>query len=165
MRRFVSILSVLAFVGVVACGGGNEGDATRKALQLDADKYAIAEVETTWHKATTLKDIDLMMSLWHDDGIMQVGDLTYTGKAQVRQFFETTASPFKPENNWLSDHPAYKMIITVDGDKGTLYFECHFVDVKTREVKAVVAADLRLERVNGNWLITHNVAATPILSA
>ena len=37
---------------------------------------------------------------------------------------------FQPENHWVSDTPAYKIRITVNGDKGTLYFECHYVDSK-----------------------------------
>ena len=38
----------------------------------------------------------------------------------------------------MSDTPAYKIRITASGDKGTLYFECHYVDVKTQKVVSVV---------------------------
>ncbi len=36
-----------------------------------------------------------------------------------------------PETHWVSDHPAYKVEITVNGDRGTLHFECHYVDYET----------------------------------
>ena len=53
----------------------------------------------------------------------------------------------------------------MDGDKGTLYFECHYVDVATKQVVAVVSADQDVARINGTWLITHLVSATPDLSS
>ena len=31
-------------------------------------------------------------------------------------------------NNWISETPIYKVRITVNGDRGTLYFECHYVN-------------------------------------
>ena len=40
---------------------------------------------------------------------------------------------FDPANTWISDHPAYKLEVTVNGDRGTLHFECHFVDAETSE--------------------------------
>jgi ketosteroid isomerase-like protein len=167
MRKLLGIVCCLVVLGTAACG--SDGDAPNAAeirdLRQKADHFAIAKIEETWHKATTLKDIDLMMSLWADRGILHVGSLTYTGKDQIRDFFATKASPFKKENNWISDHPAYKMVITVDGDDATLYFECHFVDVASRTVKAVIGADLRLERIKGKWLITNNVSASPALAA
>ena len=63
----------------------------------------------------------------------------------------------------MSDTPAYKIRITANGDKGTLYFECHYVDVKTGKVVSVVAADQNVQRINGKWLITSAAAATPTL--
>jgi ketosteroid isomerase-like protein len=105
-----------------------------------------------------------MMSLWADDATFTVGSQTYTGKDQIRNFFMTTAAPFKPENNWVSETPEYKLRVTIEGDRGTLYFECHYVDVATRAVKAVVSADQDVARIDGRWLITKSVAATPELS-
>ena len=48
---------------------------------------------------------------------------------------------FQPDNALVSDHPAYKLKVTVNGDKGTLYFECHYVDIETGKVAALTAAD------------------------
>ena len=63
-------------------------------------------------------------------------------------------------NNWISDHPAYKMLTTVNGDRGTLHFECHFVDAKTGAVVAVTAGDADVARIDGQWLITNFVGGT-----
>ena len=103
------------------------------------------------------------MSLWANDATATLGGETYTGKAQIRNFFETKAAPFQPQNHWVSETPAYKIRVTVNGDKGTLYFECHYVDAKTRQVVAVVSADQDVAKINGQWLITKLVSATPTL--
>src|SRR5205823_10171436 len=149
---------------LIACGSGQD-TSTQQALQKQADTYAIQQIEVNWHKASSTKDIDLMMSLWADDATFTVGATTYTGKDQIRNFFSTTAAPFKPENHWVSDTPEYKLRVTVDGDTGTLYFECHYVDAKTKKVVAVVGADQDVAKINGHWLITHLVSASPALSA
>jgi SnoaL-like protein len=104
-----------------------------------------------------------MMTLWAPDATFNIGTDTLTGKAQIRKFFETKAGPFQPQNHWLSDTPAYKIRATVNGDKGTLYFECHYVDYKTGEVASVVGADQNVQKINGKWLITSSAAATPTL--
>jgi hypothetical protein len=45
-----------------------------------------------------------------------------------------------------------------------LYFECHYVDVKTGKVVSVVGADQNVQRIDGKWLITTLAAATPTLT-
>ena len=105
-----------------------------------------------------------MMSLWAPDATFNNGSDTLTGKAEIRKFFETTAGPFRPENHWLSDTPAYKIRVTVNGDKGTLYFECHYVDTETQKVVNVVGADQNVQKINGKWLITSSASATPTLT-
>jgi hypothetical protein len=144
---------------VAACGGS--GGAGQSDIQKQADLYAIEQIEATWHKAASTHDVDLMMSLWADNATFTVGTRQLTGKDQIRAFFANEAAPFKAENNWISETPAYKIRATVDGDKGTLYFECHYVDVPTRTVKAVVGSDQDVERIAGKWVITRSVAATP----
>ena len=44
--------------------------------------------------------------------------------------------------HWVSDHPAYKVEITVNGDRGTLHFECHYVDIENDDVASVTPCDL-----------------------
>ena len=78
-----------------------------------------------------------MMSLWAPSATLTVGPgQTAAGKNEIRRFWLTKATVFKPENRWLSDTPAYKIHITVNGDRGTLSFQCHYIDLKTG--KAVV---------------------------
>jgi hypothetical protein len=71
---------------------------------------------------------------------------------------------FKPENRWISDTAAYKTRLTANGDRGTLYFECHYIDMKTRTVAAVTGADQEVARINGRWMITNMVGGSPTLS-
>jgi len=157
--RWLSVAVLLASVAVTACSGS--GGSNTSDLQRQADLYAIDQIEATWHKAASTHDVDLMMSLWADNATFTLGTRQLTGKDQIRAFFTTEAAPFKAANNWISETPAYKIRTTVDGDKGTLYFECHYIDVATKTVKSVVGSDQKVARIDGKWLITESVAATP----
>jgi hypothetical protein len=53
----------------------------------------------------------------------------------------------------------------VDGDKGTLYFECHEINGKTHKLLAVVGQELDVGRIHGNWLITKSVGSSPGLGS
>jgi ketosteroid isomerase-like protein len=159
----VGLGGLVMALSISACGGSDESSASQQTQEA-ADKYAIEQIESDWHKASSTKDVDLMMSLWAPDATFNNGSDTLTGKAEIRKFFETTAGPFRPENHWLSDTPAYKIRVTVNGDKGTLYFECHYVDTETQKVVNVVGADQNVQKINGRWLITSLAAATPTLS-
>ena len=164
MRRLV-IIGVTLGIALIACGSSSSQDsAAQAALQKAADTQAINQIEVNWHKASSTKDLDLMMSLWADNATFTVGTQTYTGKAEIRTFFATKAGPFRPENVWISETPAYKLRITVDGDNGTLYFECHYVDAASRQVKSLVGANLTVARIAGRWQITSSRSATVILS-
>lgn len=162
--KWMAILGAGAVLALPACGGSGSPSADQEQLQREADTYAIDEIERTWHKASSTQDVDLMMSIWAPDATFNIGTETLAGKDQIRSFFATKAGPFQPGNHWVSDTPAYKVRITVNGDKGTLYFECHYVDVKTGKVVSVVAADQNVQRIDGNWLITSAAAATPELT-
>jgi hypothetical protein len=105
-----------------------------------------------------------MMTVWAPDATFTVGGEPYVGKAQIRKFFEG-AGPFQPGNDWVSDTPAYKIRITANGDKGTLYFECHYIDAATGKVVNIVAADQDVQRIDGKWLITTSAAAPATLKA
>jgi ketosteroid isomerase-like protein len=166
--RNVSLILVLGIVltlSLTACGGSSsETSAATQALQKQSDLYAIDGIEKTWHKASSTHNVDLMMSIWAPDSTFTIGPTTLTGKAQIRDFFAQKAAPFQAANHWVSDTPAYKIRITVNGDRGTLYFECHYIDVKTQKVMSVVAADQNVQRINGKWLITNASGASPTLS-
>ena len=155
-------LAVLVIL-LAACTGSPAESVRAQAIQEDADLYQIGEIEKKWHQATSTHDIDLMMSLWAEGATFTVdAGRTLTGKAAIREFWLTT-KPFQPENNWVSETPAYKLRASVHGDKGTLYFECHYVDPATKMVVGVVGADQQVARINGEWLVTSNVGASPIL--
>jgi len=83
------------------------------------------------------------------------------GKAQIRAFFMHKAGPFKPKHQWVSETPPTRSGSRQNGDKGTLYFECHYADVKTGKVVNTVAADQNVQKINGKWLITSS-AASPV---
>ncbi|TML23541.1 MAG: nuclear transport factor 2 family protein [Actinobacteria bacterium] len=157
------LVGLVLTLSLTACGGSSQNSASNQTVQRDADLYAIDQIERVWHKASSTKNVDLMMTLWAPDATFDNGTATLTGKAEIRKFFETKAAPFQPVNHWLSDTPAYKIRTTVNGDKGTLYFECHYIDTKTQKVAAVVGADQNVQKINGKWLIVSSAAATPIL--
>jgi len=160
MKRMAVLGLALALV-VAACGGSGKKSGATAELQHQADMFAIDQIEKTWHKASSTHNVDLMMSLWAPDATFVIGTETLSGKKQIRDFFEHKAAPFQPQNHWVSETPAYKMRTTVNGDKGTLYFECHYVDVATAKLMIVVSADQNVQKIDGKWLITNGVAATP----
>jgi ketosteroid isomerase-like protein len=163
--RTLSITGGLAAVVILlAACGGSPASSTEPDAQREADLYHVTQIERDWHEATSTQDIDLMMSLWAPDATFTVASgKTLTGKDAIRSFW-LEAPVFQPENHWVSETPAYKLRATVNGDKGTLYFECHYVDPETEMVVAVTAADQQVARINGEWLITNNVGANPILT-
>lgn len=165
MRMLVigSVLGALV-ISLAACGGSSSGSASEQDTKRQADLYAIGQIEKTFHKGMSKKDIDLFMSIWAPDATFTGGPgRTMAGKAQIRDHWLAT-KPFQPGIQWVSETPAYKIRATVDGDRGTLYFECHFVDVRTRVAEAISAADAQVARIDGRWLITNLVGASATLS-
>jgi hypothetical protein len=84
---------------------------------------------------------------------------TVAGREQIRQVWLKSVA-FQSETHWLSDHPAYKLKATVDGDRGTLHFECHFIDVENGKVAALTAGNLDVAKIDGRWLITNFLGST-----
>jgi ketosteroid isomerase-like protein len=164
MRRIATAGLVLT-VSLTACGGSATNPTAGAQTQKQADYYAIDQIERTWHKASSTKNVDLMMTVWAPNATFSVGPETLSGKKQIRGFFVHKAGPFQPGNHWVSETPAYKIRITANGDNGTLYFECHYVDVKTGKVVNVVAADQDVKKIGGKWLITSSSAAPATLGS
>ena len=166
MRRFVfgGVLGVFVIsVVLVACGGSGT-DSTGDQSQRVQDMWEIDQIEKDFHQATTEKNIDLMLSLYAPNATMTVGPgATATGLDEIRRFWLEESSPFKAENEWVSDHPAYKLEIHVNGDRGTLHFECHYLDVETDAIAAITTADFDVARIDGKWLITNMVGGTTVL--
>ena len=147
-------------VALSACGGSSSSPAAEDAMQRESDMYAISQIEKKFHQAISKKDIRLMAGLFAPNATGTFGPgRTVAGRAHIRDVWLESVA-WKPETHWLSDHPAYKLKVTVDGDRGTLHFECHFVDVDTGKVAAVTAGNLDVAKVGGRWLITNFLGST-----
>ena len=161
----VVAVAVGMLVGALAASGGSSASSTsEQEMRRNADRWEIDRLEKNFHRATTKKNIDLMMSLYAPNATFTFPGSTAVGKKQIRQFWLTKSLAFLPENNWISDTAAYKVRISVNGDRGTLFFECHYIDAKTQELKAVTAADGDVARINGRWLITSIAGSSATLS-
>jgi ketosteroid isomerase-like protein len=161
MRGALGVLLVV----LAACGGSSTSPDTQQRLQREADYWEIDQIEKNFHKATTLKDIDLLMSLWAPNATLSIGpELTASGKDEIRRMWLEEGTAFQPGTHLISDHPAYKVKVTVSGDRGTLHFECHYVDFETGEMVLVTEADLDVARIDGRWLITNMVGGSTELT-
>ena len=161
MRAAIVGAAVAALV--VAGAGYGWGSGSSFGVSKRADLYSIEQIEVTWHRAASKKNLDLMMTLWAPNATFTLGGKTYRGKPAIRDAL-SKAGPFQPQNHWISDTAAYKIRATVHGNTGTLYFECHYIDVDTGKVAAVVGADQDVQKFNGKWLITKLIGSSPTLS-
>lgn len=161
MKRLLASVALIG-VGVLIAGAGAWGKGSGPSVRTLADKYQIDQIEKTWHKAASRKNLDLIMTLWAPNATFTIAGQTYRGKKAIRQVF-AKAGPFQPQNDWESDTPAYKIRITVNGNRGTLYFECHYIDVDTGKVAATVGADQDVRKINGKWLITKLISSSVTL--
>ena len=164
-----TLLAGWALAGLVValatgCGGTGSASTADATMQKEANLYEIDQIEAKFHKATSTQNLNLMMSLFAPGAVFNVDQQALTGKAQIRHWFATENKAFKPGNHWESDTPSYKLRATVNGDKGTLYFECHYIDPKTKQVVAYVGVDHDVQKINGKWLIVNSVASKPKLS-
>ena len=160
MRTLIGGALVALTLALSACGGSSSNSASEEALQQKSDLYEISQIERSFHQAISRKDIGMMVGLFsaHATGTFRPGQ-TVSGKEQIRSvWLKSTA--WKPQTHWLSDHPAYKLRVTIDGNRGTLRFECHFIDVDTGMVAVVTAGNLDVAKIDGRWLITNFVGST-----
>jgi hypothetical protein len=168
MRRLVigaGFGLVLMSVVLAACGGSDAGSTSSGSRRIQ-DMWEIDQIEKDFHRAQTEKNIDLMVSLFAPNATMTVGPgATASGREEIRHFWLEDSAPFDPENDWMSDHPAYKLEVTVNGDRGTLHFECHYIDIETSKVVSATTADFDVARIDGDWLITNMVGGTTVLEA
>jgi ketosteroid isomerase-like protein len=161
MRQLLTGGALVALVHArSACGGSSSSSASEEELQRESDLYAISQIEKTFHEAITKKDIDEMMSLFAPNATATFGPgKTVSGTERIRGVW-LESDAFDPKTNWLSDHPAYKLKATVTGDRGTLRFECHFVDLGTGTIAAVTGGNTDVARIDDRWLITNFVGST-----
>jgi hypothetical protein len=159
------VTAALIGLGVLLAGNGAWGRSASgniRKIQREASLYEIDQIERTWHKAASTKNVNLMMSLWAKKATFTIAGQTYRGKGAIRQVF-AKAGPFQPANHWESDTATYKIRTTVNGNSGTLYFECHYIDVGTGKLAAAVGADQTVQKINGKWLITKSTSASVTL--
>ena len=148
-----SVLAIVAAVvlsAVVMSRAGTE--------ENPEDFMQLHKVEITFHEAGTTKNLDLMLSLFADDAVINAGGKTYKGKDQIKSFWQA-AGTFQPQNQWVAYTPAFRIRYTVDGDRAHLYFECLYVDKAANKIAAHTNSDDQLVRVNGRWLIKEMTAA------
>jgi len=152
------VLAILAFT-LSACGGSSRSSISDRAVQRKADTYEISQIERSFHQAISKKDIDELVGLFapHATGTFGPGK-TVTGKDQIRTVWLGSRA-WEPATHWLSDHPAWKLKVTVNGDRGTLHFECHFIDVDSGKVAEYTAGNLDVAKIDGKWLITNFVGS------
>ena len=159
MRTVIGGALVVLTLALSACGGSSSAS-DEAQQQRESDLYQIDRIERSFHEAISKKDIGMMVGLFsaHATGTFRPGQ-TVSGKEQIRNAW-LNSTAWKPETHWLSDHPAYKLRVTIEGDRGTLHFECHFIDVDTKEVAAVTAGNADVAKIDGRWLITNFVGST-----
>ena len=169
MRKLVIALIAVAAVAVgvlvgalAASGGSGASSASEAQMRRNSDLWQIDQLEKRFHRATTRKDLRRMMGLYAPDATFTFAGTIASGKEEIRAFWRGSKSF---TNNWVSDTPAYKVKITLNGDRGTLYFECHYIDAKTGALAAITAADAEVARIGGRWLITNLAGASATLKS
>ena len=158
-------LAAAAVALAAGCGGSGHASGVDATVQREANLYEIDQIEVKFHRATSYHNLNLMMSLWAPGAVFNIDQETLTGKAQIRQWFATQSKAFKPDDLWESDTPSYKIRVNLNGDKATMYFECHYIDPKTQKVAAWAGVTHTLQKINGRWLIVDSASSNPTLSA
>ena len=161
MRSLV-IGAALAALVIPLTASGSTSSRLDSTAQRDADLYQIDQIEVHWHDATSHHNINEMMALWAPGAVFNINGQTLTGKAQIKHWFLTQNPAF--HHHWESDTPTYKIRVTINGDRGTLYFQCHYIDTATKQVVAYPAVDHKVQKINGKWLIVDSADATPELT-
>ena len=168
MRKLAYLIVGAALLVALQTGLGKAtaSTATRSdsVTQQEADKWEIDQIEVKFHRATSHHDINLMMSLWAPGAVFNIDGLTLTGKAQIRHWFLTKNQAFFPDHHWESDTPSYKLRVTLNGDKATLYFECHYFDPSTGVLTGAAGVTHQLQKIDGRWLIVNSASSSVTLS-
>ena len=163
MRRLTTIMIVASGLATACGGAASAGSpahpdvcAAGQAQSVVAPSCALAQIkdlEVTIHRAQTAKDVDAFMSVWDADASLTTGGKTYTGTQEIRDFWATISPAFKPANNWIELTATPRIMASVDGDKGTLRFECYFLDIPTRVVKGISVVNSSVVQRDGRWLL------------
>ena len=87
------------------------------------DFKQLHNIEIAFHKAGSTSDLGLMMSLFADDAVLTTKGKTYTGKDQIKSYWQAHPA-FQPQAQWVGYTPAFRIRYEVQGDRAHLYFEC-----------------------------------------
>jgi hypothetical protein len=155
------------------------------------DIAALYQLQAAFHRATACAGLDRdqhiqdMLALWTEDGVLIAGSTTYQGRGvwngsvctpagpTLCDFFANHAGPFVSGRAWVGLSTSFKTAIDVLGDTATLFFECHYFDVSTTPPQWRSDASYGVpgqpltglaRKVNGKWLLSYSVAASPPLS-
>lgn len=166
------LIAALALLGGVASIGGIVSSAVLPVrAQVSGPESAqvgkIYELQAAFHRAKTTQDINLMMSLWDPDGVLNVqGDpkSPHVGFDQIKAFWQNSGSF---THSRFSLVPSFKTQINVQGDVGSLYFECHDVgnfDKPDRFIAADTFLSGTLRKLGNRWVFSNMTAgkATPL---
>lgn len=160
----LALVGIVAMLALQTAGGAANASTNDAVTQRDADLYQIEQIEVKFHRATSHHDLNLMMSLWAPGSVFNIDQQTLVGKTQIRHWFATENGAFMPSHHWESDTPSYKIRINLNGDKASMYFECHYIDPKTATVVAKAGVTHTLQKINGTWLITNSAGSTAVLN-
>ena len=136
---------------LAACGGSSGARASEtQAEQRRRIVYAISQIERNFHEAISKKNIDQMISLFAPNatgtfGPGRDGDRERADPAGLAERGQRSS----PRRTGCPTIPRTSSKVTVNGDRGTLHFECHFIDVKTGKVAAITAGDQDVARIDG----------------
>jgi hypothetical protein len=167
MRKALYLAAIAALLGALELGSlatAATSSNVDAVTQRDADLWQIDQIEVKFHRATSHHDVNLMMTLWAPGSVFNIGTATLTGKAQIRHWFLTRNKAFQASPHWESDTPSYKIRINLNGDKATMYFECHYVDTQTGQIVTEAGVTHTLQKINGQWLITNSASSNATLS-
>jgi ketosteroid isomerase-like protein len=112
-----------ATLGIAALGVPGLAKADHKEGGAVGEIYRL---QAAFHRAKTIQDLDLMMSLWANDATFanKSTGTTYVGFDQIKSFWQGSGSF---THHRFSLVPSYKTTIEVHGHEAFLYFECHDV--------------------------------------
>jgi hypothetical protein len=156
------------------------------------------QLQAAFHRAASVHDpvngdsvalvdqrIREMLSIWTDDGVLQLGvgnpfDGSFVGKGDLDSnclapsgnpsnqgtlctFFKYVAGSFQVKNKFVSLAPAYKTSFAVHGNTSGVYFECHYFNVATDPATGKplwtqashVTFDGRARKEQGRWLFSY----------
>jgi hypothetical protein len=148
-------IASLGVPGVARAGHEGTDDEGR------GDVGEIYRLQAAFHRAKTRQDLELMMSLWAEEGtLVNQGDINspYVGSDRLRAFWLGSGSF---THRRFSLVPSYKIQIDLHGHEGSLYFECHDVgdyDLPTRFIASDTFLAGTVRRIEGSWVFWYMTA-------